>query len=134
MKIHIDSGAIEFPAGVIAPTMSLARFLSSPIGKSASRSLANAQWQQFAIEPEPDIGATVVFEGDAIDRVILAMRLQSESGQDWSESVERERKRHHDAWLSAQLGEPPYRYAWGEVESDYDSKGCASAIIIGYGR
>ena len=134
MKIHLDSGAIEFPSGVITPTMSRALFLSSPIGRSSRKSLANAQWQQFAIEPEPDIGATVLFDGEAIDRVILAMRLPSETGNDWSEHVEHERKRHHDAWLSAHLGEPPYQYAWGQVESEYDSKGCASAIIIGYGR
>jgi hypothetical protein len=135
LKIHRDNGAIEFSSGVIAPTMSRAQFLSSPIGRSSRKSLANAQWQQFAIEPEPDIGATVLFDGEAIERVIVAIRLPSEkTGNDWNERVEHDRKRHHDAWLSAHLGEPPYQYAWGQVESEYDSKGCASAIIIAYDR
>ena len=134
MKIDLDSGAIEFGTGVIAPTMNLAGFLSSAIGRSSRKTLANAQWQQFAIEPESGIGATVIFDGDAIDRVLLAMKLPSDTGGDWSERVELERKQHHDRWLASLAGEPPYEYAWGQVESEYDSKGCASAIIVSYDR
>ena len=38
----------------------------------------------------------------------------------------------HDEWLRLELGEPPYRFPWGQLESNFDSKGCASAIIVSY--
>jgi hypothetical protein len=134
LKIHLDSGVIEFPGGSIGPTTSLARFLASKVGESAKNSLTNAEWKQFGVEPEPDIGATVLFDGDAIDRVLIAMKVPSDAANDWSERVEQERKFRHDAWLRSNLGDPPYEYAWGHVGSAYDAKGCASAIIIVYER
>lgn len=134
MKIHPDSGVIEFPAGTIAPTTNLARFLESKVGKSAKSTLTNAERKQFGVEPEPDIGAIVLFHGDAIDRVLIAMKVPSDATNDWSERVEQERKLRHDTWLRANLGDPPYQYVWGHVGSEYDAKGCASAIIIVYER
>lgn len=134
MKIHPDSGVIEFPRGTIAPTTSLARFLASKVGESAKNTLTIAERKQFRLEPEPDIGATVLFDGDAIDRVLIAMKVPSDAANDWSERVERERKLRHDTWLRTNLGDPPYEYAWGHVGSEYDAKGYASAIIIVYER
>ena len=125
---------IEFPGGTIAPTTNLARFLASHVGKSAKNTLTNAQWKQFSVQPEPDVGATILFDGDAIDRVLIALKVPSDAADEWSERVEQQRKRQHDAWLRTNLGDPPYEYAWGHVGSDYDSKGCASAIIVVYER
>jgi hypothetical protein len=134
LKIHPDSGLIEFPDGEIAPTMNLAHFLSSQAGRLATSTLSNAQWKQFSMEPEPDIGATVLFDGDAIDRILISMKVPSDTANEWSERVEQQRKLQHDAWLRANLGDPPYEYEWGHVGSEYDSKGCASAIIVVYER
>jgi hypothetical protein len=52
----------------------------------------------------------------------------------WSAEHELERKELHDDWLRAAMGEPPYVYPWGRIESDYDSKGCASSVIMTYGE
>ena len=134
MKIHPGSGAIEFHGGTIAPTTNLARFLASQLGTSAKSTLTNAQWKQYGVQPEPHIGVTVLFNGDAIDRILIAMKVPSDAADEWSERVEQERKRQHDAWLQANLGDPPYEYVWGRVASEYDSKGCASAIIVVYER
>ena len=134
MKIHPDSGVIEFPGGTIGPTTSLARFLASQVGESSKGTLTNAQRKHFGLEPEPDIGATVLFDGDTIDRVLIAMKVPSDAANDWSERVEQDRKLRHDTWLRANLGDPPYEYVWGHVGSEDDSKGCASAIIVVYER
>ena len=134
LKIHSDSGVIEFPGGTIAPKTDLASFLTSKVGKSAKSTLTNAERKQFALEPEQDIGATILFDGDSIDRVLIAMKVPSDAEDAWSERIELERKLQHDTWLRANLGDPPYEYAWGHVGSEYDAKGCASAIIVVYER
>jgi hypothetical protein len=41
-----------------------------------------------------------------------------------------DRKIAHDALLENELGNPPYRFSWGIVESVFDKKGGGSQIII----
>ncbi len=114
--------------------MNLAQFLATDLGRSAKNSFTHDRWQHFQIDPEPGIAGTILFEGSVLDRVFLAMTMPSDDSGEWSELVEHQRKERHDAWLRSELGEPPYKYAWGSVESEYDSKGCASEIIVVYER
>ena len=134
MRIDRESGSIAFHGGSIEPAMSLAAFLASDLGRSSTNSFTHDCWQHFQFDPEPGIAGTILFNGGVLDRVFLAMAMPSDKTDEWNELVEHQRKHTHDSWLRAELGEPPYRYAWGGVDSEYDSKGCASEIIVTYER
>jgi hypothetical protein len=134
MRIDPASGSIAFQVGSLEPSMKLDRFLVCDLGRSAKNSFAQESWQHFQFDPEPGIAGTVLFDDGVLDRVFLAMEMPSDESGEWSELVEHQRKERHDSWLRSELGEPPYKYAWGSVESEYDSKGCASEIIVVYDR
>ncbi len=46
--------------------------------------------------------------------------------------LERNAKRSTTHGFVRELGEPPYEYAWGRINSEFDAKGCVSEIIITY--
>ena len=54
------------------------------------------------------------------------------SWNNWSESEELKRKDEHDKWLLRKIGDPPYKYLWGEISSIYDVRSGSSIIIIRY--
>jgi len=134
MRIDPASGTIAFRDGSLEPSMNLERFRSTELGRSSRNSFTQDSWQHFQFDAEPGIAGTILFDGGVLDRVFLAMAMPSDDSGEWSEQVEHQRKERHDAWLRSELGEPPYKYAWGGVESEYDSKGCASEIIVVYDR
>lgn len=134
MKIDIATGAITFPQGAISRSTDKAHFLESSIGRAARESLTNANWSHFEIDPEESWAGTVIFDGDAVDRIFLSMKLDSENPESWTVEREKARQAIHDKWLQGELGPPPYSYSWGRVVSDFDPKGLASEIIIVYDR
>lgn len=134
MNISAFNGSISFKGGTIEQHQNRMQFLDSAVGKAAKEAFVNGERRQYEIDPEPGIAGTVFFEGDRMDRVFLMMSMPSDDSKQWSEACEFERKSRHDAWLRTELGKPPYEYPWGQVTSDYDPKGCASEIIIVYGR
>ena len=112
----------------------MTQFLESPIGRSAEESLVNENWRHFGIEPEAGVAGTVLFNGDYIDRVFLAMKMDTDVSGEWTVERELERKAKHEQWLGKELGGAPYHYSWGRVVSEFDPKGLASEIIIVYER
>lgn len=54
------------------------------------------------------------------------------SWTNWSEDEELKRKDLHDNWLEKNIGMPPYKYAWGEISSNYDPRSGSSMITIKY--
>lgn len=134
MRIDIFRGSISFARGDIERTLDMAQFLETPIGRASTKGLVNDRWTHFNIDPEDGILGTVIFEGQTIDRIFLAMTLENESSDDWSVDRELERKSKHDKWLQQELGKPPYDYAWGQIASEFDAKGLASEIIVVYDR
>lgn len=83
-------------------------------------------------EPEPGVNATAFFKDDHLKQVYFAFAVPSDEIKDWVEDREQQRKAKHDAWLRAALGEPPYEYAWGQVQSDFDPRGWSSEILVIY--
>jgi hypothetical protein len=77
---------------------------------------------------------TVTFKEENISSISLSNEDKEYglSWEDWTLEKEMNRKKSHEIWLSKVLGEPPYRYKWGNVESFYDSKGGFSHILIRY--
>jgi hypothetical protein len=133
MRIDIFDGTVEFERGAITRCAERVQFLESAIGQAAKASVVNEGWLHYDIDPEEGVAGTVIFKGDAIDRIFLAMSIPSDQSQQWTVEIELERKAKHDQWLSEHLGKSPYDYAWGRVVSEFDPKGLASEIIVVYG-
>ena len=130
--LHLDDEAT-----CIAPGLARDAFLASSLGARAEVWVRN--------EPHCAYRAQVRLGGK---RVVLVLRFQGEdlrgvelalagdrwgtSWDDWSEALEGEKQRAHDAWLRDHLGPPPYDYAWGTVESCYDERSGASTIVVRY--
>jgi len=134
MRISIFDGTVSFEHGSIRRSFDRAQFLESPVGRSAKESLANEDWKHYEIDPETGVAGTVLFKGDDIDRIFLAMRMDTDDSGEWTVEHEFERKAKHEQWLRKELGRAPYRYHWGRVVSEFDPKGLASEIIIVYER
>lgn len=133
MKIHPSDGSIEFSHGSVMRTTDKATFLASPLARGAEVVVENAPYVTYRIAPESGIGATLSFKDQRLEYLAWAFQLPAEAEQDWSEESEMKRMKVHDEWLRRELGEPPYRFDWGEVVSEYDAKGVSSAIIVVYG-
>jgi hypothetical protein len=140
MRIDPATGTLYFERVEtrIVPALTRAAFLDSPLGAQARVWVRNEPHCSYRVEVQLGAEPFVVvlqFLGQTLRSVSLAMlrgRWGSSSWDDWSEESEREKQRAHDAWLSAQLGSPPYTYGWGEVESTYDPRSGSSSIVIQY--
>ena len=134
MKINVTDGSISFELGTIRTTTNRSDFLQTPLGRAAKNDFANEIWRHYKIEPEPGIAGSIHFKGERIDRVFLLMTIPSDESNEWTEQHEHDRKSRHDGWLRAELGEPPYKYEWGEIVSEFDDRACVSEIIMVYGE
>lgn len=132
MKIRTSDGTVVFAIGDVSRNTSKASFLASALGRGAETAVENAPYVTYRIRPEPGIGATLLFEGQELRNVGWAIVMPGEDDGDWSVESEMRRKSLHDDWLQKELGEPPYRFSWGEIVSEFDAKGVSSAIIVVY--
>jgi hypothetical protein len=133
MKIGISDGTIWFERGSLTPKLSRMRFLESAIGRAAKESLVNDDWRHYDIDPEDGIAGTLIYKGDKLERIFLAMKMIIDKSEDWTVEAELKRKDLHDRFLREQLGDPPHHFEWGRVVSTFDPKGLASEIIVVYG-
>ena len=117
---------------MIRPTMGRVDFLGTTMGKGGTAKLVNVEWLHVTVKPERGISAKLLFRGDRLHQVYLLMTIPSDQANAWTTELELERKAAHDEWLRTQLGMPPYQYAWGDVASEFDQKGCVSEIIVTY--
>jgi hypothetical protein len=132
MKVHRVGGVVEFKGGSILPPTDRSSFLASALAQGAEVLVENEPHITFRIRPERGIAAAIHFEGAKLRNVSWQFELPPEKEAVWSAEHELERKQIHDDWLKRELGAPPYRFPWGYLESNYDSKGCTSAIIVTY--
>jgi hypothetical protein len=136
MKIDTSDGSVSFSAGSIRRAESRTHFLESSLGQGAEERVTNVeqQWRHITVRPEAGVAATLVFKNDCLHQIYLLMAIPSDDSNEWTATLELDRKSKHDKWLSAELGLPPYEYAWGRVDSEFDEKGCVSEIIVTYAR
>ena len=134
MKIDVSDGSIVFAGGTIGSSTQRTEFLRSAFGNGAREQIANERedWRHVAIDPEPGVAATLIFLGETLHQVYLALRTAADDAGQWTIATERERDAKHDAWLRNALGAPPYEYSWGSICSQFDPKDPASEIIITY--
>lgn len=132
MKLQKLSGRVEFNRGSIEPRTDRTAFLASEIGRTAEVLVDNEPHMTYRFRPEPGIAAAAYFDGARLRTLSWQLELPSDLENIWTVEQELERKRVHDNWLLNEVGQPPYRFSWGRLESNYDPKGCTSAIIVNY--
>lgn len=134
MRINVSDGSIVFAVGTIRGATQRTEFLRSAIGSGAREQIANERedWRHVAFDPEPGVAATLIFQGEKLHQVFVALRTALDDAGPWTTATERERKTKHDTWLRTALGAPPYEYSWGSVSSEFDPKDPAGAIIVSY--
>lgn len=133
MKIDPVLGIVSFPGIAIGPHLSRQEFLQTPLGSSAKPGVVNAGWVTLHTQPEPQIHASLAFKDDLLIKLSAAM-LMSTGEADWDRECELRRKALHDDWLKSELGNPPYEYSWGTVDSCFDEKGMSSGIVVIFGK
>lgn len=134
MRIDTKDGTVEFANGRVSAAMCRSEFLQSPLGRSAELVVENAPYVTYRIHPETGVGATLQFRDEKLLNLGWAIIMPGETDADWSVDSEMRRKHLHEEWLLKELGNPPYRFSWGRVVSDFDAKGVSSAIIAAYAR
>jgi len=134
MKIDASSGAVVFSNGTIEPVMDKDAFLSSPLGSGSEKWHGHGVFEVFRFVPEPGIIATADFRSSRLSSVSLLFTLTDDSPEHVSRDQEFKRKEKHDTWLRAELGEPPYRYSWGQIVSAFYEQHCESDIMVIYDK
>ncbi len=130
MHILASDGSVEFALGTVTSATDKPSFLASSLGRGAVVVVENGPFVTYRVAPESGVGATLLFKDERLENIAWAFKMPDETEDDWSEESEMQRKRIHEAWLLKELGEPPYRYRWGEVTSEYDAKGVSRAIMV----
>jgi hypothetical protein len=121
------------------PSLTLQAFRASPLAANAQASPGGGAWMQYHLGRQVIAGAifslVLYFDGSrlAMVRMSLVEPDESPSWDDWSDQKELARKAKHDAWLTTQLGPPPWVYPWGRIESNYDPRSGASLVVVVYG-
>lgn len=133
MKIDPVLGIVSFPGIAIGPQLRRQEFLRTPLGSSAKLGVVNAGWVTLHTQPEPQIHASFAFKDDLLIKLNAAM-LMSTGEVDWDRECELRRKALHDSWLKSELGNPPYEYSWGTIDSCFDEKGMSSGIVVIFGK
>ncbi|MEX1993036.1 MAG: hypothetical protein WD929_00120 [Steroidobacteraceae bacterium] len=132
MLINNADGSVTFAEGTIDPGMSKAAFLKSPVGVKAEKWFANGSFETYRFFPESGITATTDFRDDRLLNVSILFNLPGDSKDGPTKEQELRRREKHDEWLRAELGEPPYRYDWGQVVSRFYHQHCESDIMVIY--
>lgn len=132
MKIDVDSGSVIFEHGSIDPGMDRTAFLNSPLGKISERWDVKGSFETYRFLPEPGLTATADFKDDRLLNVSFQFAMAGDFTSELSTDRELARKRIHDEWLGAALGEPPYCYHWGQVVSEFYHQHCESDVMVIY--
>lgn len=133
MQISAADGSVDFRGGTLRAVTEKTGFLSSPLGAASRCISANGPYETFGFVPEPGIMATVDFKDGRLLNLSITFDMADDAPEKRSMQHELERKRIHDDFLRRELGEPPYRYAWGRVVSEFYHQHCGSEITVAYG-
>jgi len=123
---------------LIAPGLRETDFTRSSLG-AAGRFGANDGYSRYhrvsgALDNGLTCAATVIFYEGVLNSLSFAPLWPgaARSWAEWSEAGELRVKALNDQLLREYLGPPPYVYAWGTIESDYDPKSGGSSIVVRY--
>lgn len=134
MKIDTTSGVVNFPEVTIGPQIKRQEFLRTAFGSRATVGVVNQDWVTLEISPEPGIHGALTYKNDQLVRLMISMQLPPGEDKPWDRATEMRRLALHDVWLRSELGNPPYKYAWGSILSWFDERNLSSDIHILFGE
>jgi hypothetical protein len=132
------TGALQLSVTLfIAPNMPRTAFESAHGEAIAHVSRLGGDKVSYRLVPvrmaESLVNVTLEYGGEVLREATLMLADEDAgSWETWSLEAEMRRKAAHDALLQADLGAPPYNFAWGSVLSAYDSKAEFSFIVVRY--
>jgi hypothetical protein len=142
-----DSGALLIDGVRLEPGLTRARLLASALGRDASTDELGNGWSRVDLGAHALGAATfkvsASFEASRLDGYTLVDTDPRFGGAwgEWSQKKERARRKAHDAWLRAALGEPAerteglrYVRPWGEAWSTLDVRDGAASIGVRFTR
>jgi hypothetical protein len=132
VRIDHASGAILSVSGSIDPSTDKTAFFNSALGSKSEQQFVNGSFETYRFLPESGIIATAEFQDGRLLNVSILFGMPDDSEDNVSMERELQRKRKHDDWLRAELGDPPYQYNWGHVSSDFYHQHCESDIMVVY--
>ncbi len=135
MKIDVSDGSIVFAGGTVSGSTQRTEFLRSAIGNGAREQIANERedWRHVAIDPEPGVAATLIFQGEKLHQVFVALRTDfgrhgSMDDRDRARTENKARRLASDRARCAAV-----RVFLGHASrSEFDPKDPASEIIVSY--
>lgn len=130
--IHKQSGAIVVAGNTIIGSLDETVFAESSLGQKATRMHSTGGWVIYSKIQSEGVGLVLRFLDGKLAEVNLAFANPDSDWNSWSEAKEESAKSVHDNWLASQLGEPPYIFNWGNVESLQDQRAGCSLILIRY--
>jgi hypothetical protein len=118
-------------------------FISSSLYKeveSEHRNDSNSEtYVRYYLKPqrigENYFALTLIFDPSEMIYMVLLLMLIDDiplSWDKWSEDKELKRKAQHDELLKNAIGNPPYKYSWGLISSNYDPRSGTSNIVLNY--
>lgn len=107
-------------------------FLGADASVNAKLILENQGWSTYRINSDQKVFFVVQFKNDVIEQIRIAFALKPNYPNQWNVESEAARKTIHDQMLREEIGIPPYRFGWGQIESVIDPRSGASQIIITY--
>lgn len=110
----------------------LGGFLATDVGSKAELIVENQGWSTYRCSLDQKTFWILQFKDNVIEQIRIALALEVDDPNPWTVESEAKRKSLHDKMLRDELGAPPYRFNWGQIESVNDMKNGASQIILSY--
>ncbi len=139
--IDVITGELTFDDTVIGSNFSRDDFIQSDLYNYVIRSESFLSQYSYLLKSRK-IGEyffiiNIRFDGNGrLDLINLSMTDSEEipSWKSWSLDKENYLKIKHDEWLGEILGQPPYKYEWGDISSLYEACSAVSIIVIKWYR
>jgi len=137
--IDPHTGALLIGQGErVEPTASLATFLASPVGRSATEFAGpTTEWPSYELRTVEPGGATwyvhLTFHGQKLHSARLSIVDSNAKGwDDWSEDDELAKEAAYEVTLVRLLGPAPHRLPWGVAGAVFDRRAGFAFIAVTY--
>ena len=137
----ISNGTIYFRKYGVSfdPSLTHEMFSRTELYKDATPYIMNPPFRSYKIKEPIDIldkrfMLVLFFNKERLNIIQLSFcdRYKPSGWDDWYEEKEIEIKKQQDVLLKDNLGNPPYEYQWGSLESVFDQRSGSSHIILTY--
>lgn len=128
----ISTGTVNHTGVTLRRGETRENFLAAYAGANAQLMVENQGWSTYRFSPDQKVFFAVQFKNCVIEQICIAFALNENDPNLWTVESEAARKLLNDQMLREEIGAPPYRFSWGQIESVSDPRSGASQIIVTY--